>query len=301
MRKVFIAGASGMIGRHVTELLQQQGVEVVEASVPRPARRKAHNPQRWHRALELWTPELFSGYDCVMFFGGEAINSRWTHEKLQRIRNSRHLPCRRIAYCASAAENPPRVIISASATGFYGDRGEELLTEESPAGTVGILPSTSSNWESCWQEAENAGIRVVKLRIGVVLSPQGGALKMMLPAFRFGLGGPMGGGKQWMSWISAPDLARLTVWAMDNDAVNGPLNAVAPEPVRQADFARDLGRVLKRPAIIPVPAFALKTAFGKMADETVLSSFRVVPKKAQDLGFEFHHPDVRTALTAVLK
>ncbi len=284
--KLAIAGGTGLIGSAVAHKAESAGHEITVLHVPRPAKDRAHEPGAWNDALEKWQPETFSGYDAIMFFGGEAISSRWTDKKRQRIILSRQEPCRRMAECAARAAQRPRVIVSASATGYYGNRGEETLTESAAIGT-GYLPETTAQWESVWSEAEQAGIRVVKLRLGVVLSPNGGALKMMLPAFKAGLGGRMGSGHQWMAWITINDAARVAVWAMENETISGPVNTVSPGPVRQSEFAKALGAALHRPAIAPVPAAALKLVFGQMAEETILTSCRAVPARAAEAGFHF--------------
>lgn len=297
--RVSIAGGTGLIGSAVAREAESRGHEVKILHVPRPSKHQAHRAEAWEQALQAWQPETFSGADTVMFFGGEPINSRWTDKKKMRIQLSRQMPCRRMAECVAAAAQKPAVVVSASATGYYGNRQEETLTEESHSGS-GFLPATTAAWEEAWLPAVDAGIRVVQLRIGVVLNPRGGALKVMLPAFKLGLGGRMGSGQQWLSWITDGDLASLVIWAMENEKVAGPINAVAPNPVRQIDFARTLARAVGRPAVAPAPAFVLKLAFGQMAEETVLTSCRALPSRAAEAGFHFHHPELTAALDAVL-
>lgn len=298
--KIAIAGGSGMIGSAIRHAAERAGHEVVVLHVPRPEKSRADNPHAWERALASWTPQFMSSYDVIMFFGGEPINSRWTDHKLRRIELSRQMPCRKIAESCAAAEHPPKLIVTASATGYYGSRGEALLTEEAAAGS-GILASTTAAWEASWEYARDANIPVVMLRLGVVLSTTGGALRLMLPAFKAALGGRMGSGDQWMSWITLDDAARLAIWCMDTDAVSGPVNAVSPEPVRQYEFARALGDALSRPAVVPAPEMALKLAFGRMAEETILSSCRVVPAKASEGGFHFNDIEIATALRRLLR
>jgi len=297
--KICIAGGTGLIGSAVKIAAERAGHDVTVIHVPRPGKKYAHLPESWIQALEVWTPDTFSGYDALMFFGGESIATRWTPKKRQRIELSRQAPCRRMASCAAAAQAPPAAIVSASASGFYGDRGEEALTESTGVGN-GFLASTTATWEATWESASNAGIRVALLRFGVVLSPDGGALKVMLPAFKAALGGRMGSGRQWMSWISLHDAARLAVWAAENPDVSGPVNAVAPAPVRQMEFAKALGRAIHRPAIAPVPGPILKALFGEMAKDTILISFRALPQKALDTGFQFDHSEIDSALVAIL-
>lgn len=212
---------------------------------------------------------------------------------------SRRLGTRLLAEAVALAPDGPRTMVSASAIGYYGDRGEELLTETSPPGR-GFLPEVAVAWEEGTRPAEAAGVRTVSLRIGLLLTPEGGLLRRMLLPFRFGLGGPLGDGTQWMSWIAAEDLAEAFLHALTRDDIRGAVNAVGPEPVRNADFARTLGRVLHRPAVLPVPAFALRLAFGEMADEAILASARVVPGVLQESGFQFKHPTLEPALGHLL-
>jgi uncharacterized protein (TIGR01777 family) len=289
-----------MIGSAVKAAAEEAGHEVVVLHIPRPPKSTADDAEAWVKPLAGWTPQHFSDYDAVMFFGGEPINSRWTDKKVRRIELSRQMPCRRIAECCADAARPPRVIISASATGYYGDRGEDLLTEDAGPGT-GILSPTTAAWEASWDKAREAGIRVVTLRLGVVLSPKGGALKVMIPAFKAGLGGPMGSGNQWMPWITLADVGRLVTWCLEQDNISGPVNAVSPEPVRQHVFAKALGQAVNRPAIVPAPEFALKLGFGRMAGETVLASCRAVPAKASENGFHFNDFEIGAALRGLVK
>ena len=297
--KIAIAGGTGLLGSKVSELARAEGHDVTVLHIPRPAKSEAHDLQAWKDALSQWTPETFSGYDAVMFFGGEPINSKWTEKKRQRIELSRQVPCRKMADCCTRADRPPAVIVSASATGFYGDRGDEVLTEEAKVGR-GFLAPTTATWEACWESARRSGIRVALLRFGVVLSPHGGALKMMLPPFKLGLGGPMGGGRQWMPWISLQDAARLAVFALQKADLHGPINAVSPGEVRNGEFARILGHALKRPAVIPIPGKVLRLAMGLMARETILASCRARPAKALDAGFTFADNELDGALKSMV-
>lgn len=297
--KIAIVGGSGLIGSAVKQQAEQEGHEVTVLHVPRPPKAEAHHAAAWNKALEEWTPKTFSGYDCLMFFGGESIMNRWTDNKRQRIELSRQLPCRRMAECAAAAPEKPRIIVTASAIGIYGERGEEALTEESAPGK-GFLAATTVTWERTWEAARQAGIAVVCLRIGVVLTPKGGALKLMLPAFKAGVGGPLAGGQQWQSWIALPDMARLALYCADNPDLAGPVNAVAPNPVKQREFAAILGAVLHRPAVLPVPRPALRLIFGEMAKETILLSTKVLPQRAVEHGFHFLYPELRAALQHLL-
>ena len=205
------------------------------------------------------------------------------------------LLCRTLA----GLERPPRVLLSGSAMGFYGDRGDTPLTEESPPGE-GFLPELSQSWEAATAPAEAAGIRVVHLRTGMVLDPRGGALKAMLPIFQLGLGGPLAGGRHWQAWIALDDWVGLAYRALLDDRIVGPLNLTAPHPVRQREFARTLGRVLCRPAIVPAPGLAVRAVFGSMGQGAVLVSHRVLPRRALDQGFEFRFPHLEPALRTLL-
>ena len=240
------------------------------------------------------------GIDGVVHLAGENIaDGRWTEAKQRRIRDSRidgtRLLCERLAQ----AEDKPSVLVCASAVGFYGDRGDEPLDERSARGS-GFLAEVCEAWEEACQPARDAGIRVVNLRIGVVLSADGGALAKMLPPFRFGLAGKLGNGKQWMSWISLDDLVGAIDHALTHEEIEGPVNAVSPNPVTNAEFTSALGRVLSRPTALTMPAIGARVVFGKLADELLLSSIRAQPRALLASGFRFEHPDLETALRQAL-
>jgi hypothetical protein len=237
-----------------------------------------------------------SGFDAVVHLAGESVVGRWTEEKRRAIRESRVLGTRNLAAALAKSEPKPRVLVCASAIGFYGNRGEEVLREESAAGQ-GFLPSVCSEWEDATQAAAAAGIRTVNIRIGLVLSAKGGALGKMLTPFKLGLGGRMGSGQQWMSWIHVDDIVGGIRHAMGTPSLSGPVNLVAPNPVRNAEFTRVLASVLGRPAFFPVPEFALRLAFGKMAAaELLLASQRVEPGKLLASGYTFRFRELRAAL-----
>jgi uncharacterized protein (TIGR01777 family) len=236
----------------------------------------------------------------VHLAGENIAGGRWTAARKQLLLESRRTGTRLLAEAVARATNGPRVMLSASAIGYYGDRGDEPLTETSPPG-VGFLPEVAVAWEKGLEPAKAAGVRTVSLRTGLLLTPDGGLLQRMLPPFRLGVGGPLGSGRQWMSWIAAEDLMAMFLHALGRDDIRGPVNAVAPEPVRNADFTRTLGRVLHRPAVIPVPAFALRLAFGEMADGAILASARVVPAVLQASGFQFKYPKLEGALLHLLR
>lgn len=240
------------------------------------------------------------GVAAAVHLAGEPIaEGRWNDAKKLRIQRSRTRGTRLLAEALARLPTPPEVLVSASAVGIYGDRGDELLDEDSPLGS-GFLAEVGKAWEAATAPAAGAGIRVVHLRMGIVLARHGGALAKMLPAFRLGGGGPLGSGRQWMSWIALEDAVSAILESLGNSRIHGPVNAVAPEPVRNTDFAGTLGRVLNRPALLPVPAFGLRLLFGEMADEALLASQRVVPSRLRAHGFTFRHPTLEPALRTIL-
>jgi uncharacterized protein (TIGR01777 family) len=250
--------------------------------------------------LQPLSPKSVSGFDAVIHLAGETIVGRWTEAKKARIRDSRILGTRHLAEALSKAPQPPRVLISASAIGYYGDRGEEILLEDSRPG-AGFLAEVCREWEAASQPANDAGIRTVQMRFGVVLSPRGGALSKMLPPFRMGLGGKIGSGRQWWSWIDVKDLVGAIHHVLRSDLLRGPVNVVAPKPVRNEEFTKSLAAVLSRPSIFPMPAFAARLALGQMADELLLASQHVEPAKLVATGYSFQYPGLKPALEAILK
>jgi hypothetical protein len=272
---VVITGATGFIGRRVAEYLRGAGHNIRAVSVRTPPR-----------------PADLEGCEAVIHLAGEPVAQRWTREARERIRASRVESTRTLV--AALRPNPPKVLVSASAVGYYGSRGDEILTESAaPAGD--FLGRLAVDWEREAQEAQKFGVRVVSLRIAVVLGRNGGALARMLLPFRLGIGGRIGDGKQWMSWIHLDDLASLAGFALENAGLRGAINASSPNPVTNAEFTRELARALHRPAIVPVPRLALKLLFGEMA-EIIFSSQRVVPEAALKAGFAFRFPGIREAL-----
>ena len=249
----------------------------------------------WDPLVPL-SPPVVSGFDAVVHLAGESVVGRWTEDKKRAIRESRVQGTRILATALARSEAKPRVLVCASAVGFYGNRGEEVLREESPAGQ-GFLPEVCREWESASRIAAEAGIRTVNIRIGLVLSAKGGALGNMLKPFKLGLGGRIGSGQQWWSWIHVDDIVGGIQHAMRTESLAGPVNLVAPNPVRNAEFTEVLASVLGRPAFFPVPEFALKLAFGKMpAEEMFLASQRVAPEKLNSSGYTFQFRELRTAL-----
>jgi len=294
--RIAITGASGLIGTMLAPALSRAGYEIVRLVRKLPAPGEI----QWDPAGKGLDPEALRGVAAVVHLAGENISEgRWTGSRKQELLESRRTGTRLLAEAAARATDGPRAMISASAIGYYGDRGDEPLTETSAPGT-GFLPDVAVAWEKATEPAKAAGVRTASIRIGLLLTPKGGLLQRMLTPFRLGIGGPLGSGKQWMSWIAADDLLGVFLHALGRDDIRGAVNAVAPEPVRNADFTRTLGRVLHRPAVIPVPAFALRLAFGEMADGAILASARVVPAVLQASGFQFKYPKLEQALVHLL-
>ncbi|HEV8600428.1 MAG TPA: TIGR01777 family oxidoreductase [Gemmatimonadales bacterium] len=294
---VAVTGASGFIASLLIPVLTTGGHRVTRL-VRRPPR-EGQGEIRWDPAGGGLRPEALRGIDAVVHFAGENIARRWTERRKRAILESRQSGTRLLAEAIAQADGGPRTLISASAIGYYGERGEETLTEASSPGT-GFLPEVAQAWEAASAPAEASGVRVVRIRIGLPLSPAGGLLRRMLLPFRLGAGGRLGSGKQWMSWIGADDLLGVFYRALTDENVRGVLNATAPEPVRNAVFARELGKALHRPAWLPVPAPALRLLFGQMADEAILASTRVLPEVLTRSGYRFRHPTLGEALRHVL-
>jgi uncharacterized protein (TIGR01777 family) len=307
MSRVLISGASGLIGEALIPALEKRGGQVY-----RLVRREPRNQReiRWS-PIETVPPSLVAGFDTVIHLSGESVAGRWTRNKKKSIRDSRVMTSRNLATALAQAEKPPQAFLCASAIGYYGNRGDEVLTEESSPGR-GFLAGVSLEWEQATHPALQAGIRVVNLRIGVVLSKAGGAFRRMLLPFRFGLGGRIGDGQQWFAWIHVEDLTAAVVHILDPATaivgglpsspgkIRGPVNMVSPCPVMNAELARTLARLLNRPARFPVPDFMLRLAFGEFADEGLLSSTRVVPKTLASAGFKFKYPHLEAALRQLL-
>jgi hypothetical protein len=299
MATVLISGASGLIGSALVAALEADGYQVTRL-VRAPAR--SEKETQWDPMREI-SPALVSGFDSVIHLSGENVAGRWTAEKKRKIRESRVVSTRNLAWAMAKAEAPPQTFICASAIGYYGNRGDEILTEDSAPG-MGFLPDVCREWEAA-THVGIAGIRLVNLRFGIVLSKDGGALKEMLRPFRFGLGGRVGSGRQWWSWIHIDDVIAAVLHCLAagrvGTFVSGPVNIVAPNPVTNAEFTRALASVMKRPAVLAVPGFAVKLAFGEFAEEGILSSARVVPKKLEEMGFEFRYPELGAALKEILR
>lgn len=294
--QIAITGASGLIGSSLVPALTVAGHRVTR--LVRSAPEADEIP--WNPATGELDPVRLEGMDGVVHLAGENIaGGWWTTERKRRILESRVQGTRLLAGVLAGLKSPPRVLVSASAVGYYGDRGDSILTEESPPGE-GFLAGVAEAWESATELARVVGIRVVNLRLGIVLTPAGGALAQMLRPFGLGLGGPLGNGRQWMSWIALDDAIGALLHTLAIETLTGPVNAVAPEPVTNADFTRTLGRVLHRPTGFRVPAPVLRLTLGEMADALLLSSTRVFPHRLQESGYRFHHPSLEGALRHVL-
>jgi uncharacterized protein len=250
-------------------------------------------------AVPVSPPVLAGTTAAVHLSGANLAGHRWTSAYKREIRDSRITPTYALATMLAALQPKPAVLVSASAIGIHGNRGDEVLTEASSPGS-GFLPELCLEWERATQPAVDAGIRVVHLRFGVVLSPEGGALAKMLRIFRAGLGGKLGSGRQWMSWIALPDAIRVIEFALQTASLSGPINLVAPNPVTNAEFTHALGHTLHRPTLLRVPAFGLRLAVGEMAQATILGSQRVMPARLSAAGFNFEYPEIEAALEAVL-
>jgi hypothetical protein len=292
--KALVTGGTGFIGSALVGSLDAARVLSRD-----PARAKSapgvSEAFAWDAGVGPPPTEAVEGVDAIFHLAGDPVaEGRWTAKKKARIRSSRVDGTRRLLEAVRAAKSRPKVLVGASAVGIYGDRGDEELTEGSFHGTD-FLAKVCEEWEAEERKAADLGLRVVHLRIGVVLGPGGGALKKMLPPFRMGVGGPLGSGKQWMPWVHRDDVVSLAIFAAENAGVSGPVNAVAPGAATNGDFTRALGRVLHRPAIFPVPKFAMKVAFGEFAD-ILFASQRVAPRAALAAGYRFRHADVEGAL-----
>lgn len=293
--QITLTGASGFIGNRLTAQLRASGhtlralgrravpgipTTVWDGSGPAPA-------------------EALTGANAVIHLAGEPVAQRWNEDVKRRIRDSRVMGTRQLVDALAQLDAKPEVLVCASAIGYYGSRGDDLLTEVCGPGE-GFLEDVCVAWEREADRAAALGVRVVKIRIGIVLGQEGGALAQMLPPFRMGVGGPLGGGRQWMSWIHVDDLVAMFQFALEHREVSGVLNGTAPHPVTNSQFTRELARALHRPALFPVPAFALRLLFGEMS-RILLASQRVIPEAAQLAGFAFRYPELRPALAAILR
>lgn len=296
--KVLVSGSHGLVGTALAKSLEPQGHEIVRLVryLPGSESEIEWNPDRYSIAIAR-----LEGLDSVVHLAGESIaEGRWSEEKKRRIRDSRVKGTKLLSDALANLERPPKSLICASAIGYYGNRGDELLTEESSPGSD-FLSKVCVEWEEATQLAAEKGIRVVNARFGIILSKDGGALAKMLTPFRLGIGGRVGSGKQWMSWIALDDVVGGIVYALANESLRGPVNFVAPNPVRNSEFTKALGRVLSRPTLFPIPEFGVRLAFGEMADALLLSSQRVEPQRLNKAGFQFQYTQLESALRHVLE
>ena len=293
--KVVVTGATGLIGSALVSSLEADGHEVV-----RLVRRPARTPQerKWD-PNGAPDPSLVEGADAVVHLAAETISGWWTDRKKERILQSRVEGTKHIAQAIAAAEHKPKVFLSASGTGYYGHRKDEVVTEDSSAGK-GFLADLARDWEASTKPAVQAGVRTVVLRISVVLSNRGGALIQMLPPFRMGLGGKVGNGKQYWPWITLEDVVGVIRFAIEKDALSGPVNVCAPQETTNLQFTKALGRVLRKPTFFPLPSVVVTLTLGEMGQEALLTSTRATPVKLQQAGYPFKHPEIEEALRSVL-
>ncbi len=298
LKKAIITGGSGFIGRHLVKLVPEP---IVVGRSSKKLQKVLPNVQslEWHPP-ELISKEVFDDVDVVFHLAGENIyKGRWNEEKKKRIFESRQVGTRTIVESMCQAKNRPKVLISSSAVGYYGDRGDEELTEDFGPGS-GFLAEVCQMWEMEAMRATSCGVRVVPIRTGIVLGRDGGALVEMLKVFRFGLGGKLGKGNQYMSWIHIEDLVSIMTYCAQTDTISGPVNAVSPNPVTNKEFTKTLAKVLRRPAFMTVPATLLKLVLGEFAD-AVLTSQRALPQKLLNSGYQFRYPSLQDALTNLLR
>jgi uncharacterized protein (TIGR01777 family) len=302
MARVLVSGISGPIGTALLPTLKASGAQVTRlarGSAGQPTHAGDEQRIAWDPAQSL-AANAVSGFDAVIHLAGESIVGRWTDDKKRKIRDSRVLGTENLAQALAQAKEKPQVFICSSAIGYYGSRGDEILHEESAPGE-GFLPDVCREWEEATQAAADAGIRTVQIRTGVVLSPKGGALGKMMTPFKLGLGGRIGDGRQWMSWIDVQDMLGAIHHILKSDLLRGPVNMVAPKPVTNEEFTKTLASVLSRPAIFPVPAFVVKLAFGEMGETVLLGSQRVEPTRLVTSGYPFRFSTLRASLENVVR
>ena len=291
--RVLVSGSTGLIGSSLVRSLESGGHDVVR--LLRPQSRTSANGIMWDPAARSLEPGELEGFDAVVHLSGENIaNRRWSAAQMARIKDSRIGSTTLLAETLASLDSPPSVLACASAGGYYGDRGDVLLDEESSPG-AGFLAAATKEWEDATGPAASAGIRVATLRIGVVLTAAGGMLSRVLPIFKLGLGGRLGSGSQYMSWLTRSDVVDAIFWTLEHEDMSGPVNVSSPDPVTNSEFTRALGSAVRRPAVLAVPAFALRLAQGDLA-EVVTSSARMDPARLRESGFEFGHPEIDEAL-----
>lgn len=293
---IVVSGATGLVGTALSKELEGKGHSVIGLSRSKPS---SDSTIRWDPSRGQIDGSRLEGVDAVVHLAGENIVGRWTEEKKRKILDSRVQGTRLLAETIAGLSEKPRAMVSASAIGYYGDRGNELLREESEPGDA-FLSRVVEEWEAAAEPAREADIRVANLRFGIVLSPEGGALGTTLPLFKIGGGGKVGSGKQWWSWVALDDVVGALVHALEDDSVEGPVNVASPNPLTNAEYTKILGDVLNRPTFFPAPAPALRLALGEVADELLLASARVEPAKLKEAGYEFRYPELEGALRHLL-
>jgi uncharacterized protein len=300
--RVLVTGASGMIGRALCDALFARGDDVVGLTRD-PGRARRANPRvawhRWEPTLERPDPAAFENVEGVVHLLGERIDQRWTEEAKERIMESRRTGTHNLVGTIAALETPPPVLVSQSAVGYYGDRGAEEIDESDGPGES-FDSEVVQTWEQAAHELDSSDVRLVIARTGQVLSAEGGMLGEMLPPFKLGVGGPLAGGDQYLSWIHIDDEIGILLWALDNEQVRGVINAASPNPATNKDFSKALGRALNRPAVMPVPGLVLDLKFGRELGQVLRGGQRVIPKRTQDLGYHFSYPDLDEALRDLL-
>ena len=294
--KVAVTGSSGLIGSSLASFLSNEGVTVTRILRENPD----ENDISWKPEGGCWDSAFAGGIDGIIHLAGENIASgKWTRKKKEKIRNSRIEGTKRLCEQILKLPTPPSVFVCASAIGYYGNRGMEFLNEGSPKGS-GFLPDVCAGWEEASNIVSKAGVRVINVRFGIVLSKNGGALAKMLTPFKMGMGGKIGSGAQYMSWVAMDDVTGAIYHALVTDSLKGPVNVTAPNPATNKEFTNTLGKVLNRPTVMPMPAFAARLAFGEMAKDLLLASTKVAPKRLSDSGYEFQYPKLENALKHVL-
>jgi uncharacterized protein len=300
--RVLVTGASGFLGSAVSDAMLARGDEVVGLTRD-PERARRSNPSvgwhAWDATAERPPGAALEGVDAVVNLIGEPIDQRWTDDAKRRIRDSRERTTKNLVDALSSADPRPRALVSQSAVGYYGDRGDAIVDESTPPGTT-FDAGVCVAWETAARSAEEIGMRVAIIRTGLVLDPDHGLLEQLLPPFRLGLGGPLAGGRQYMPWIHLDDWVRLVLWVLDGEDRTGVYNASAPNPATNAEFSKALGRALSRPAVMPVPKLVLKARFGSELGEVLAGGQRAIPRRALDGGFEFAHPEVEPAFRSLL-
>lgn len=295
--KIAVSGSTGLVGSAFRDHCASERDDEMYQLVRDPEQR-GDRKIYWSASEGEIESDRLNGFDAVVHLAGEPIVGRWNEEKKERIRKSRMEGTRLLAETLANCEDPPETLLCASAIGYYGDRGEEEVSESSSAGDL-FLSEVCEKWEAACEPARDAGIRVANMRFGIILSPEGGALRKMLLPFKLGIGGPIGSGDMWMSWIDLTDTARAIAFLLDSD-LSGPVNFVAPEPVKNSAFTNALGSALWRPTLLPIPKFGLRLLYGEMADELLFASTRVTDSKLIDAGFEFSYPKIDKSLNHLL-